>query len=317
MVVDDQDGSPIDDVDVGVHNGWEVLFPGHTGPDGRFRISGVKPGTYFLAARKRGYVTYWVEPPIKFDVRSDGTIELAPIRLTATAAISGMVFDPWGDPIKGADVSLATSSQLLSATGIRMYRTATDDHGGFTFPEVKPNRYIVVARATNRYGGTFVVQSSASNGSIEWREATYSTSYWKAPETTVQWSEISVGSKGKLGNLRLQLGWSIGAQMRPDIEFGDHHLRVQTIDRTTRKPVPHAQLAIWPLPAIRAGRTRVRIITTLSDESGMVSFSGLATGEYEVYVERIGYSDASFKVRSTARLGDPALLEIVPADAAP
>src|SRR5262249_55985074 len=50
IVVDETDGHAIADVAIGVRSGWEVLFPGKTGTDGRFRIRDVTPGTYFLDA---------------------------------------------------------------------------------------------------------------------------------------------------------------------------------------------------------------------------------------------------------------------------
>lgn len=196
-----------------------------------------------------------------------------------------------------------------------MYRTTTDDSGGFTLSELKPGRYVVEAGATNRYGGPFLVQVSGVGGSTAWRQAKYSTTYWKGSGTDEQWTEISLRPKDKLGNLGLQLGWSIGPRVQPDVELGDSNVRVRIIDRTTRKPVPHAELSLWRLPPIRSGGTHAPIISTLADDSGVVLFSGLAAGEYDIYVERIGYSGASFKVHSTATLDDPAILEILPSGA--
>ena len=313
MIIDDGDGRPIAAVAVGVRNSWEVLFPGSTGADGRFSISGVKSGTYFLDARKRGYIPYYVEPIVLFDVRPGGTVRLAPLRLTATGVVSGTVLDPWGDPIKGAFVCLLTKSQIESVVPVwRDKAITTDDRGAFTIPEVRPGRYIVEAGATNRYGGAFLVQGVAVGGAAEWREANYSSAHWKMPGTSDRWSEIVVGPKSNVSNLRLQLGWDVGAPVRPDVERGDSTFRVQILDAATGKPVPRAQLALWHLPAITSDGSHVPIISTIGDDSGAVSLSGLARGEYDVYVERIGYRGASFTVHSAATLIDPVPLKIDP-----
>lgn len=314
MVVDAQDGRPVADVDVGVRNGWEVLFPGRTSADGRFRIPEVKPGTYFLGATKRGYITYYVEPIIFFEVRPGASVALATIRLTATAVVSGTVLDPWGIPIKGARASLRTRAQMLEKRFREVSNSAdTDERGRFTMREVKPGRYIVEAIAANRYGGSFLVQV-LTDGALEWREANYSAAYWTEPGGAAPWSEVSVGSKDTVSSLSMQLGWNIGPPVRPDLEVGDSDIHVKIVDRATRNPVSHAQVALWRLPAFRSNGSHSPIITTLADASGIVSLSGVATGEYDTYVERYGYVGASFQIRTMTRGKEPLVLEIAVAN---
>jgi len=113
--------------------------------DGRYDFSGLPAGTYTASAEKLGYFTL-VGRPIAL---ADGEVrERVDLTLAHWGALSGRVYDEYGDPIEGASVQVL---QLGFEGGRRRLVTAgvtprlTDDLGRFRLFGLQPGRYVVSA----------------------------------------------------------------------------------------------------------------------------------------------------------------------------
>jgi len=111
-------------------------FSGVTDSSGAFRIQGVEPGTYTLAAYAQGFTRAVSNATQTFTVEGDA-LQSASVTLTATTpgSLSGTVTDPQGNLIAGASVTFvpANGGQTLTAT--------TDANGRYTVSNAPPGTY--------------------------------------------------------------------------------------------------------------------------------------------------------------------------------
>jgi len=131
---------------------YKALYRAETDTTGGFSIENVEPGTYQLKADKTGYYD-----PARgcdsADIQSGDVIKLAPgqrlseikLQLSASAVITGTVFNPKGEPLPDADVEAV---QLYSYRGQRTLGNAvspktTNDRGEFRIYHLQPGKYFV------------------------------------------------------------------------------------------------------------------------------------------------------------------------------
>ena len=111
-------------------------FSGVTDSSGAFRIQGVEPGTYTLAAYAQGFTRAVSNATQTFTVEGDAS-QSASVTLTATTpgSLSGTVTDPQGNLIAGASVTFvpANGGQTLTAT--------TDANGKYTVSNAPAGTY--------------------------------------------------------------------------------------------------------------------------------------------------------------------------------
>jgi hypothetical protein len=111
-------------------------FSATTDANGSFRIDGIEPGTYTLAAYRTGFIRATSNVGVVFVVEGD-TIQQASLSLSSTSpgSITGTVSDSSGKPVAGAAVSFTSSDgQNLSAP-------PTDARGNYTLSLVPPGTY--------------------------------------------------------------------------------------------------------------------------------------------------------------------------------
>jgi hypothetical protein len=169
-----------------------------TGPDGRFVLRGIEPGSYRIAIARNGYARQEYGQRV---FGGQGTVvALAAgqamrgiaFHLTPTGAVTGVVRDPSGEPLVGAHVQVLRAT--YNAAGHRTLQPAggdrTNDRGEYRVYWVTPGRYYVAVngaapgRATAAPGGVGSV-----NEIIERR---YPTSYYPGTADVAQASAVDV-----------------------------------------------------------------------------------------------------------------------------
>jgi hypothetical protein len=118
--------------------------------EGRFRISGLEPGTYVLIANHHSY-------PIAF--RGQGRTALSTVvvaageraqvtlKLTPPSAISGTIIDAEGDPVSGCSVDAYTAEYENGTLKLLGRGQATsDDRGEYRISTLPPGAYYVHVR---------------------------------------------------------------------------------------------------------------------------------------------------------------------------
>jgi hypothetical protein len=123
-----------------------------TDAEGRFTVQGIDPGSYFLLAKRTGYLEQGYGAAAPDSVGPP--LELAPgetkrdlvFKLTPQSLVYGKVLDEDGDPVPNAQVevsrvSYARGRRDLVAAGM----AETQDDGGFVVGNLKPGRYYLCA----------------------------------------------------------------------------------------------------------------------------------------------------------------------------
>jgi hypothetical protein len=165
IVIDSESGGPVRKAVVtltlqGTPRRWATT---RTDGSGRFEFKGLPAGKYDLRATKMngGTATYGASTFRELgdvimlgDGEARGEITL---RFLYSASVSGHVYDPDGEPVANARVSLLRPGRNLGAPVLVQYRGAgiTDDRGEYRFSSVAPGRYYLRVSPTGpgRFGG--------------------------------------------------------------------------------------------------------------------------------------------------------------------
>jgi hypothetical protein len=117
--------------------------PNHYGaisqPDGRFSITGMKPGRYEVSGERNGYV-HLPQPTVSLKA---GPASLS-VEMTRQSIISGHLLDDFGDPVQHVEVSATPVTGNLSPDAFPGLRFKTDERGWFRL-RVPPGKYQVKA----------------------------------------------------------------------------------------------------------------------------------------------------------------------------
>jgi len=127
-----------------------------TAEDGHFEFSPLKPGKYSLMGAKRGFISAAYEQHEQYSTAivtgPEYSTENLTLRLTPMALIAGHVIDEYGDPIRGANVSLYFESHSGGMTRIARYSNSqSDDRGFYDFSLLRPGKYYVSVTAKPWY----------------------------------------------------------------------------------------------------------------------------------------------------------------------
>jgi hypothetical protein len=123
-----------------------------TREDGRFSFANLTPGKYTLTAQARGYLLQSFNQHDQFST----SIVVGPdldsgnllFRLSPECAISGVVTDEAGEPVRDAQVMLYFTGLSAGADATRPRgRTTTNDEGAYHFGHLLPGRYLVAVSA--------------------------------------------------------------------------------------------------------------------------------------------------------------------------
>jgi len=122
-------------------------FSGVTDASGAFRIQGVEPGTYTVAAYAQGFTRAVSNATQTFTVEGDA-LQTASVTLTQTTpgSLSGTVMDPQGNLIAGASVTFAPANGGQTLTAV------TDANGRYTVSNAPAGTYTGVAADPPAFG---------------------------------------------------------------------------------------------------------------------------------------------------------------------
>lgn len=266
-----------------------------TDENGRYEVSGVKPGRYSVRASRSGYVMqlYGQKSPDAFSgttgtllhLREDETLSGIDFRLLRGGAIEGRVVDSSGEPLARSRVQLSRyrtyegKPRLVSA-GFRS-RTETDDRGHFRLFEIPPGSYYLSATRDS-----FI---PAAEGDRTATPATFYPSALDPQEAT----RIEVGPGAEIQGLELVLlevqGFDISGRVVAPQEKLD-----RDVDLWARRFGSDGNLSFFGANASvdSTGRFKLRnvipgkyLITARSDDfSPTAVASGILSGRAEVEV---------------------------------
>jgi hypothetical protein len=140
-----------------------------TDADGRYQIRGLTAGEWTLTASKAGFISQQFGQRRPFEAPHNLTVDTgkqvnADIQLTRAGAISGRVYDEFGDPVAGARV------QVMRTRMVRGRRTTvpvgvgdlTDDTGAFRLYALAPGDYYVGASLRTAPAENTIIDSVAT-----------------------------------------------------------------------------------------------------------------------------------------------------------
>lgn len=143
-----------------------------TREDGRFFFANLALGKYTLTAQARGYLMQSFNQHDQFA----SSIAVGPeldssnllFRLPPEGAISGIVADEGGEPVRDAQVMLYFTGLSAGAEATRSRgRTITNDEGAYHFGHLPPGRYLVAVSARPWYAQYPAPQAGAGTASSD------------------------------------------------------------------------------------------------------------------------------------------------------
>ncbi len=172
--------------------------------NGKFALSGLKPGQYRLNADRTGYVQmHYSAHGSDTTIRlvAGQTVENVRFRLTPAGSIAGTVRDSDGDAVEGAQVELSRTGYDHRGRLHLLYVNLifSDDRGEYRFHGLAPGKYFVSASGDRSQ--SFLLQQSQQYGAID-RTAGHTadetdvlTFYPNSPDTTA--AQTVTASAGK------------------------------------------------------------------------------------------------------------------------
>lgn len=151
-----------------------------TGRDGRFSLTGIEAGSYFVTAERNGYHRVDVDVPVSSDppmlsLKPGEEIKDILLRLEPDVVIAGRVVDTDGAPLERIKV------EALGSAG--WFSDETDDRGEFVIGSLSPGRYLLRASLSQpqlpevrkdgsvavNYGVTYFPSTRTAGGAVSVR----------------------------------------------------------------------------------------------------------------------------------------------------
>gem|GEM_PF-1976542 len=135
-------------------------FSATTDTVGNYRIDGIEPGNYTLAAYRSGFIRATSNPGVVFTVEGDA-VQQASLTLVPAApgSLTGQVTDTSGNAVPGTSV-------IFTSTDGQIYSTTTDARGNYTLSSVAPATYTGTATRTGFGSATTPGVVVASNAAV-------------------------------------------------------------------------------------------------------------------------------------------------------
>ncbi|HOX40230.1 MAG TPA: carboxypeptidase regulatory-like domain-containing protein [Candidatus Brocadiia bacterium] len=146
QVVDASTGAAIVGAEIKVIPPANGAGPIRTDATGRFRISGLAAGRYHLLLSAPGYIDS--EGRLKVEVPGGGKSISVTLNAIRSAMVTGRALDPMGRPVPGAEIGVATTSQIRQPEEI-----TTDAEGFFKISNLMPGVAHMIAVNDDGIGG--------------------------------------------------------------------------------------------------------------------------------------------------------------------
>lgn len=274
-----------------------------TDADGRYLFSGVQPGQYQMAVRKKGYLDASFGMAVcpvaerRADELSQRVSNITPLRLAPLSAISGRVTDDGGEPVLGAVVH---ASRVNGIEGkMRTVATAyTDDLGMYRLYGLRPGRYYVSAGPPDESSGG---PESTTGDSDE----DYLASYYPQGTEPGAASAVSVGIANSASGIDIQLiravpeklpfvlvsassssvsnATTASDQTSVALSAAKAGIAGTIVNATTSEPVRRAKVTLEPT---RNGSASYGAQT---DAMGHFEIKDIDAGAYRAVIEHAGY----------------------------
>jgi len=160
--------------------------------DGRFSITGLKPGSYSAVCQKVGF-TESHGNRFRLTLQAGDSKTDADIHMTPLGSITGRVTDSDGEPIEGASVSAEGSGVGNGESGF------TDDMGVFRIGGLAPGRYSVKAEHSDIFMGRPEIRT---DGTVEVHNA---STYYPGVISKKEAGHVTVRPGEDTGGIDIQL----------------------------------------------------------------------------------------------------------------
>src|SRR5215831_17015534 len=114
IVIEEKSGDGVTKATVILRRDQESGIGAISNSEGKFTLRDLEPGTYAITVERDGYVPARGQAQT-VNVQAEQTSSDIKLKLVRTAAISGRILDPDGDPISGVSVALSPKSAKKSA----------------------------------------------------------------------------------------------------------------------------------------------------------------------------------------------------------
>ncbi len=180
-----------------------------SGPDGRFFFTGLPVGEYVLGIRKSGYEA-GVRVSRSIEIAADGDRVDLEVELRRSAAVSGRVVDPDGDPVPDAAVFAAEWDTARGRRTLRQIKSGrTDDRGEFRLHGLRAGPYIV---------GVHPLQLPAPRGVLAFDLA---PQYYPNAQSSAAASPLRLGWGDERAGLEFQLAASAETALEGSVQDVD------------------------------------------------------------------------------------------------
>jgi hypothetical protein len=158
-VVNPNTGQGVAGVGIVLYTRQAVRYETTSDASGAFQIVDVTPGNYEIRFEKEGYLSGRQEPAQPYRIAAGGAPIHVRLEMSRRATLSGRVVDGEGKPVPKAQVKL-----LLSNAEIPGFAS---ESGGFTFKDVNPGIYTLLAVPPSPAESTATQNITTSDGRIE------------------------------------------------------------------------------------------------------------------------------------------------------
>jgi len=193
-----------------------------TDASGAFRFDNVPPGRYHLWAGNYGFqqVAFGAPTPDRYPavlVLGAGEVRQGiDLRLRPLGAISGVVLDRNGDPLRGTQIQLMASTWVRGRKRMVQRNAAgTNERGEFRISSVLPGRYYLSASA--RFSPAMEIHPEVSLGEVQ-PELVLGRVWYPGGTRVADARPLEVKPGEELGNITLQLAAMSAASVHGHIE---------------------------------------------------------------------------------------------------
>jgi protocatechuate 3,4-dioxygenase beta subunit len=248
-----------------------------TDSDGRFTLESLPAAKYQLTASRRGFRTAFYDEHDEFNTAivtgPDQKTENITFRLTPGSILRGVVTADGGDPVKDAYVMLfrkprghKPGERIAVAGG-----TMTDDTGAYEFGNLAPGEYLLAVHAEPWYavhptGGES--HSRPANDPAVALDVAYPVTYFESTSDEAQASPIVLA-----GGNREEADFNLHAV--PALHISLEAPRAEDASSAAAPPTLHQSI-------FGARDLSETTPPPMNSKQGMIEFSGVAPGHYEL-----------------------------------